>query len=364
MRRSPLHDAFAGSGAVFEERANHAVAVRTVGLREEAEAIRGNVGIWDHSDMGKIRVKGDGARDLLDRTVSGDIGGLPENSIRYTLVLDEAGKIIADIQVYNNFDEYLVTCGASRKDQVLKALASGNAGDVEIEDVSAKYAAICIEGPKAWKIPGALAGLDIRSLRLLTFTECEVASAKALLARIGYCGEYGYILLAAPEAAAQALNQVRTESPDAVLCGRGVQDLLRLEVRSFNLEKDVPKGESPLEAGLHWMIHFRKPEFPGREALVAEKENGIARKLVAFECADPEAGAWLGKVRDGSDEVGRVVNFDYSPRRGRTIGLAYLDEAYGWPGLDLDAETDSGFAPIRTMSAPFVLTESNRVQIS
>jgi len=362
--QSPLHEILAAHGAVFEERAGHSVAVRTVGLEAEADAIRNGVGVWDNSDIGKIRVRGNGARDVLDRTVSGDIEGLHENAIRYTLVLEDSGKIVSDVQVYNNFDEYLLTCSASRKDRVLELLEANNTDGAEIEDVSGQYAAICIEGPQAWQVPRAMAGLDIRSLRLLTFTECEVAGVKSLLARIGYCGEYGYMILVAPEFAPRMLEQVLKSAPEAVLCGRAVQDLLRLEVRSFNLDKDVPNGESPLQAGLHWMIHFHKPEFPGREALMAEKDNGIGRKLVAFEFVDPRDETGIGTVRDGAELVGQVVNFARSARRGRTIGLAYLDEAYGWPGVDLQVDTDGGEVPIRTVSAPFVHTESNRIQIS
>jgi aminomethyltransferase len=363
MHKSPLHDVFASYGAVFEDRAGYAVAVRTLGAEEEANAIRSEVGLWDNSDIGKIRIKGDGARELVDKTVSGNIEGLPENAIRYTLVLDDDGRIISDVQVYNNFGEYLVTCGAPRKERVLDALIANNVDGAEIEDVSDKYAAICIEGPKAWKITALFTDLDLRSLRLLTFSECIAGGTKALLARIGYCGEFGYMLLVAPEAAVPVFDELRKLVPEAVLCGRDIQDLLRLEVRSFNLEKDVPDNASPLEAGLHWMIDFRKTEFPGRERLIKEKDDGISRKLVAFELAKPQAGAGLGAVRDGVDTVGRVVNFDYSARRGRTIGLAYLDENYGWPGVDLEVDSEVGVVPIRTVSAPFVLTESNRVQI-
>ncbi len=363
MPNSPLHDVFAAYGAIFEDRAGYAVAVRTLGAEEEANAIRNEVGLWDNSDIGKIRLKGDGARELLDKTVSGNIEGLPENAIRYTLVLDSDGKIISDVQVYNNFGEYIVTCAASRKQRVLEALASQNVDGLEIEDISDKYAAICIEGPKAWKISALFADLDLRSLRLLTFSDCVAGGAKGLLARIGYCGEFGYMLLVAPEAAVPVFEQLRKLVPEAVLCGRDIQDLLRLEVRSFNLDKDVPDEASPLEAGLHWMIDFHKAEFPGRERLVKEKDDGITRKLVAFELAKPQAGSALTAVLDGDDTIGQVVNFDYSSRRGRTIGLAYLDESYGWPGVDLEVDSEVGVLPIRTVSAPFVLTESNRVQI-
>src|SRR5436853_1230522 len=110
MLNGPLHDAFAEQGAVFEERAGYAVATRTHGPDEEGGAIRQRAGIWDHSDMAKIRVAGDGARETLERVVTGDIDSLPENVIRYTLVVDYAGPIITDSQVSDNFDEYLVKC--------------------------------------------------------------------------------------------------------------------------------------------------------------------------------------------------------------------------------------------------------------
>jgi aminomethyltransferase len=365
MFKSPLHDFFAASGALFEERAGYAVAQQTAaGIDAEAEMIRGSIGIWDHSDMAKLRIAGNGSRELLDRTVTGDIDGLPENSIRYTLILNKSGRIVSDVQVYNNFDEFLLTCTALKKGEVLDALNAANSDGVTIEDVTAKYAAICMEGPEAWRIPSALADLDIRSLRLLTFEQVTVAGAASLLSRIGYCGEYGYILLIPTDAAAEGLRQILEQTPEAKLCGRAVQDLLRLEVRSFNLMKDVPKGESPLQAGLHWMINFQKPEFPGRDAILAERDNGLARKLVAFECAAPVRHNHLDVVRDESDPIGYIVNYDWSERRGKTIGLAYLNDPYGWPGLDLLAETPGGPVPIRTVSAPFIQAASNRVQVS
>jgi aminomethyltransferase len=368
MLNSPLHDAFAEQGAIFEDRAGYAVATHIHSPDEEGGAIRQRAGIWDHSDMAKIRVAGDGARETLERVVAGDIDSLPENVIRYTLVIDDAGQIITDVQIYNNFDEYLVTCGAVAKTRVLEALASRNTssnnGNAEIQDVTADYAAICVEGPLAWKVPNALAGLDIRSLRLLNFAPVTINGTKALLSRIGYCGEYGYILFVPPHAAADTLERLKECLPEASLCGRDIQDLLRLEVRSFNPAKDTPRGETPLQAGLHWMINFRKDEFIGRDAVLAERDRGLSKKLVAFEFADPERGSNLGIIRDGGDGIGYAANYDFSPRRERTIGLAYLDEPYAWPGLDLAIDTADGPAAIRTVSAPFVLTESNKVQVS
>jgi len=364
MLKSPLHDCFAAAGAVFDESAGYAVAMRTAGTEQEANAIRHAAGIWDHSDMAKIKVTGDGARHTLGRTVTGDVDMLPENAIRYTLVLDDQGAVVADVQIYNNFDEYLVTCDAAAKSQVLQALENNNDGNAAIQDVTAEYAAICVEGPQAWRVPNALGGLDAQSLRLLNFAEVGVNGGKAILSRIGYCGEYGYILFIPPHSARQSLETMQKCLADSTLCGREVQDLLRLEVRSFNARKDIPNGESPLEAGLHWMIHFRKDEFTGRDAVLAERDRGLSKRMVAFELANADRATGLGPIRDGDDEIGYAANHDFSSRRNRTIGLAYLNEPYGCPGLALTIDTDAGRLPIRTVSSPFVVTESNKVQAS
>ncbi len=364
MPSDSLNEVFRQAGATFETVAGCEVAVSTVGLAEEYRAIRETVGIWDHSDMAKVRVAGDGALDLLDNVVSGNIENLQENAVRHTLMLDAGGKILLDAQVHNNLDEYIVTCDAAHRQIMLEALEAACSDDTEIEDITDKYATIVAEGPQAWKLPRDLIGMEATGVRLLNFLECEIAGVEGLLSRIGTSGEYGYIFWVPPEAAGNLLEAMQKAFPEAVLCGRAVQDLLKLEVRALNLEMDIVEDATPLQAGLHWMIDFKKESFTGRDAIVAEQATGLSKKLVAFrmqEGAQTEPGSG---VFDGEERVGTVANCAFSPTLGCGIGLAYLDAEYAWVGLDLAVDTGAGKSPMRTVSAPFFLTESNKVPMA
>lgn len=351
---SPLHDRYRAAGATFTGDAVP-VPASVGGLDAEYAAIRKGVGISDLSDLGKLRVKGAGAQQLLDAVVAGNMDRLLENSIRWTAILDDRGRVVADVQVYNDFGEYLVTCARPRLEQVRAALEERASGDAAVEDASADLAAVAVEGPKAQAVPPAVAGMDVSGLGLLRFTRCEVQGAQVLLGRVGFTGEFGYVFFVAPDVAGPLVDRIREVAPGAALCGRAVQDLLRLEVRAFHHPRHVLRDETALEAGLHWMIDFRKPDFRGREAVLREKAAGLARRLVAF-AAEGDAPLDRGApVADGDQAVGYVADSARSPALGRTIGLAYLDAAYAWVGLQLQL---AGGRPLETVSAPFLLTES------
>lgn len=334
----------------------------TAAREAEYNAIRKGVGISDLSDMGKLRVRGTNALALLDRVVAGNVDQLVENSIRWTVILDQRGHVLADVQIYNDFDEYFVTCAGPLRETVLDALQQHSRNDVEIIDLTETLAAVAVEGPQAMRIPPAIAGIDASGLALLKFTRCDIQGNEVLISRIGYTGEFGYIFFVAPTVVGSLIDQIRAVAPEAVLCGRAVQNILRLEVRAFDPARHILNHESALEAGLHWMIDFRKPYFQGRDAVMAEKASGIERRLVAFVLEDGydviERGAAL---RDGGRKVGYVADCSHSPTLEQTIGLAYLDADYAWVGITLEIDTRAGIGRARTVSAPFLITESTEV---
>jgi aminomethyltransferase len=179
-----------------------------------------------------------------------------------------------------------------------------------------------------------------------------------LLSRIGYTGEFGYVFFVQSDQIASLVERIREAAPEAVLCGPAVQDLLRLEVRAFNLARDIVSDETALEAGLHWMIDFRKEHFNGRAAVMAEKARGLRYRLVAFVLNGDQAIDRGAAVRDDGRQVGHVAHSAWSPTLRQIIGLAYLDDAYAWVGIDLAVDTARGPGPVRTVSAPFLVTES------
>lgn len=358
---SPLHEYFRSAGAKCEDVSGWQVP--SVVTDEECEyfSIRKGVGISDLSDMAKIRISGEGAKALLDEVTSGNIDRLVENNIRWTAILDERGRVVSDVQVYNDFDSYLITCSGPQRATTLRALQRQRADDVQIEDRTETLAALSVEGPLALEIPEKIAGMDAAGLRLLAFTRLEIQGTESIVSRIGYTGEFGYVFFVDPGVAVSILDQIRRMVPESRLCGRAVQALLRLEVRAFDLEHHVVKGETALQAGLHWMIDFRKRRFIGRESIMAEKSKGPPRRLVAL-VFDGETVVDRGAtIFDDEREVGYVAQCAWSPTLQKTIGLAYLDDAYAWVGIELRL-TNSRYGPrARTVSTPFFVTASTRI---
>lgn len=363
LHDSPLHDWFERAGAVFEEADGWRMPRYASGEEAEYQAIRHGVALSDISDTGKFVVSGDGAAELLDELVAGDVTRLLEGGIRWTAILDDDGRVAADVQIYNDYDRYFVTCAGALRGRVLEALA-GQAGDeVKVEDHTTALAALAVEGPLAQDVPAAVGGIDASGIPLLRFTRCAVDGREVRVARIGFTGEFGFIFFADQAAASSLVARIREVEPKAVLCGRAVQAVTRLEVRAFDLARDVPGGQTALEAGLHWMIDFRKPRFRGRDAVLAEKARGPARRLIAFVLPDAGPIQPGAVIRDGSQPVGVVANSAWSPALEQAIGLGYLDAAYGWVGLDLVVDGAGGAERITTVSSPILLTESNRMAV-
>ncbi len=302
-----------------------------------------------------------GRASSINELVAGNLDRLVENSIRWTAILDEFGRVIADVQIYNDFGKYLVTCAGPLRSPVLNSLRASGRDDVEIEDLTETMAVVAVEGPRALAVPLAIAGMDASGLSLLKFTRCNVQGTEVLLSRIGYSGEFGFQFFLRSDRAEQLVERILDVSPDAIRCGQKVQELLRLEARSFDLPHTTFRGETALEAGLHWMIDFRKPGFLGREAVMAEKARGLERRLVGFLLDKGVLVARGTEVLDEDVPVGYVAQCAWSPALSRTIGVAYIDTPYAWVGIELEVAEEGERGRLLTVSAPFLLTESTKL---
>ena len=222
-----------------------------------------------------------GRASSINELVAGNLDRLVENSIRWTAILDEFGRVIADVQIYNDFGKYLVTCAGPLRSPVLNSLRASGRDDVEIEVLTETMAVVAVEGPRALAVPLAIAGMDASGLSLLKFTRCNVQGTEVLLSRIGYSGEFGFQFFLRSDRAEQLVERILDCRP------------MRFDVNKRSRNSSVsrlgrstcptrPSGVGRLEAGLHWMIDFRKPGFLGREAVMAEKARGLDRRLVGF----------------------------------------------------------------------------------
>jgi aminomethyltransferase len=313
------------------------------GTIEEHLACRSAAVAFDVSHLGTVRVAGAGAFERLQSVLTNDLRKVSVGRAQYTHLLDDDGSVLDDIIVWwHGEDAFDVMPNASNTDRVLDAIGG--------EDVTAARAIIAVQGPTAQQLLAEVwpQAADVGRFRV---APCEWQGAACLVAGTGYTGERG-VEIAVPIDAAESLWTALMETAIAP-AGLGARDTLRLEAGLPLHGHELGPGVTPLQAGLGWVIGWDKPAFRGRDALVAERDRGVARRLrgVATEGRrPPRAGC---PVHLGGDTVGTVTSGNYSPVLEHGIALAFLPPDTA-DGAAVEIEVRGSMLPGRVVTTPFV----------
>lgn len=327
-------------------------------ILDEHRAVRTAAGLFDVSHMGEVVVRGRGAGAFIDRLVTNDISRLTPGGVIYSPMCHPTGGVVDDLLVYMRApDDYLICVNASNTDKDL-AWIRRNIGEFsgEIEDQSAQWGLLALQGPKAQVILEKLTPVPLRELRYYRFAEAPVAGVLSIISRTGYTGELGYELFVPwhqAEAVALAIEEAgRTEG--LIPCGLGARDSLRLEAGFSLYGHEIDDEITPVQAGLMWTVKLAKAApFIGRDALLREKDAGPARRVVFFRTGDRRIIRPGTPVLAGETSVGRVLSGTLSPVCNEAIGSALVDAASAAStGLTVDVRGQR--VPLTLCKPPFV----------
>jgi glycine cleavage system aminomethyltransferase T len=116
-------------------------------------------------------------------------------------------------------------------------------------------------------------------------------------------------------------------------CGTAAFESLRIEKGYRFAGVDMQRDHTPDEAGVGFTVHLTKPEFVGRDGVIAARQRGLRRRLVPIVLDDPSAAALGGEaVRVGGKPAGRVTSAAYGPSVGESIAYAWLPPQHADPG--------------------------------
>ena len=338
-KRTPLAATHESLGARMMEFGGWHMPVQYQGILQEHKAVREAAGLFDISHMGEVFVSGPGSELFLNMLLTNDVRRLPVGGGQYTLMLNENGGVLDDLLCYRiEKEHYLLIVNASKIDTDfawIRSLASGFELSVQVENQSALWAGLALQGPRSAAIMERLfPQIDEHgnpSTLLLparnTITSMPVANAPLLVARTGYTGEDGFECFCACQSAPFWWDTIlRTGEPEGVVpCGLGARDTLRLEA-GFPLNgADLSPEHTPLEAGLGAFVRLEKERFVGREALLVQKREGVSSKLAGLRMdgPTPPPRAHYPVLFDGV-RVGETCSGSLSPTYGIGIALAYL----------------------------------------
>ena len=294
------------------------------GTLAEHRACRHDAVAFDVSHLGTVRVEGPDARERLQRAFTNDLGKIEPGRAQYTHLLDEAdASVLDDIIVWWVAPEVFdVMPNASNTDRVTGALAGG--AGTTVTDVTATRAIVAVQGPQARArlatVSAEAAAVGRFRVETLTWNEVPIT-----VAGTGYTGEDGVEISVPAEHAAGLWIAVLEAG--IIPAGLGARDTLRLEAGLPLHGHELGPGITPLQAGLGWVVSWDKGPFQGRDALAAEKERGIARRLrgLAVDGRRPPRADQLVLV--AGEAAGVVTSGNFSPELGHGIALAFVPPA-------------------------------------
>lgn len=357
-QRTPLYDRHLALGARMAPFAGWEMPLdyQEGGVIKEHTAVRTAAGIFDVSHLGKVRVTGSGAADYVNSALTNDLTKIDPGRAQYTLCCDDAtGGIVDDLIVYlYGDDDVLLLPNAANIGEVARRLAEAAPAGVRVDDVHRHYATIAVQGPRSAEL---LAALDLPSGHpYMSFREVSWRGSALVVCRTGYTGEHGYeVILAADDAATLWDALLDAGAQFGVLpAGLGARDTLRTEVGYPLHGQDISLAVTPVQARLTWAVGWKKARFWGRDALVAEREQGARRRLWGIEAVGRGIPRPHMGVFDSSDQrVGEVTSGTFSPTRKIGIGLALLDRPIG-DGDEIWVDIRGRTSPARVVKPPFV----------
>ncbi len=355
-RRTPLFDAHATAGAKFADFAGFELPIQYASPIAEHMAVRTRAGLFDVSHMGECLVSGPRALEAVQRLLCNDLSRIADGQAAYAGMLNAQGGFVDDVVVYRfSAQRFLLVVNAANRAKDLDWIRA-HAAFAQIDDLSDEYAQLALQGPASRRILAPLTAADLSALAYYHFTVGMVAGVRCAIARTGYTGELGYELYCPPERAAHLWGALLDAGREDGLipCGLGARDSLRLEKRFALYGHDIDEAHTPLEAGLGWIVKLDKGDFIGREALIAQKERGLARKLVGFEVVGRGIARASQAITEGGAEIGRVTSGAYSPCRKQSIGLGYVPPSHAAIGATFDLEIRGCPIPARAVRTPFV----------
>jgi aminomethyltransferase len=300
------------------------------GITDEHLVVRTRAGIFDVSHMGEIEIAGADALALVQWLTSNDASRLAVGQIQYSALTTPAGTFVDDVLVYRMADDHymlVVNAGNIAKDHDwIRAQASARGGDAAIVNASSRYALIALQGPQAQAVLQSLTGIDLAGLKYYWFAHGEVAGVRGTVSRTGYTGEDWFEIFT-PPAQADRVWQALLEagrSVDIKPCGLGARDTLRLEAAMRLCGSDMDEQTSVLEAGLGWIVGWKKTDFLGADRLRAQRAGALERKLAPFEMKDRAIARHGYPVVADGRPVGVVTSGTQTPFLKKAIGFAMV----------------------------------------
>ena len=373
MLTTPLHHRHLELGARMAPFAGYDMPISYTSLREEHEAVRRRVGMFDVSHMGEFVVRGREALDLVQYVTSNDASRLDVGQAQYSTFPTPEGGIVDDLLVYRLPEDkcaageraYMLVVNAANVARDWAWIAEHNRFDAAVIDISPQTALLAVQGPKAAEALQWLTTAKLAEMPYYTFVKTQFAGVEnVLVSATGYTGAGGFEVYVPAEHAEAVWDAIlagshasteRQGDHHVTPVGLGARDSLRLEAGYALYGNELDTTTSTLEAGLAWVTKLDKGDFVGAEFLRRQKAEGLRRRLVGIRVDDRRVARHGYPILDADGEkVGEITSGTQSPTLGVPIALGYVPLAMRKPGTPLGIDAGRKVLAGEVVRVPFV----------
>jgi aminomethyltransferase len=361
MKSTPLRQEHEKLNAKMVDFAGWYMPVEYSGLRGEHDCVRKNVGLFDVSHMGEIRVQGPKALETLQFLTTNDVAKLNPGEAQYSLYPNAQGGIVDDLIVYciEKNQEYLLCVNASNVDKDFEFMTKNNRG-AEIVNESADWGQIAVQGPKAIELTARLLSNEVKNIAAFSFLPMKYKNSEVLVARTGYTGEDGFEIFVPKDLTVTMWQELLEKGKDlgVLPIGLGARDTLRTEMKYSLYGHEIDDESNPYEAGLGWVVKPGQKDFLGKDKIEAYKAQGLKRKLIGFKSLErgiPRQGYSLFSF--DKKEIGKVTSGTMSPSLNEPIGIGYVDLNFSKEGQEIFIDIRGRMVKAKIVATPFVKTK-------
>jgi aminomethyltransferase len=303
MQQTCLHSRHVAMGALMQPFAGFDMPIQYSSIIDEHNAVRHHCGVFDVSHMGEVIVTGPDVARFVNHIFTNDVNAVQPGKVLYGMMCYPDGGTVDDTCICKLAeDKFFLTINAANIDKDDEWIGKNAEGfDVKIDYASDRYGQLAIQGPESEKVVESVLGIPCHELN---FYEVKTVG-DILISRTGYTGEDGFEVYGSHEWIISCWDKLMEAK--VTPCGLGCRDTLRFEVGLPLYGDELSKDISPVMAGLSIFVKFDKPEFIGKEALLKQKTEGVAKRLRGIELdahAVPRHGYPV--LKDGQ-QVGEVT---------------------------------------------------------
>lgn len=335
-KRTCLYDKHVALGALVSPFGGFDMPIQYSNIVDEHNAVRQACGIFDVSHMGEVLVTGPESEKFVNYIFTNDITGAPDGKIYYGMMLHPTGGVVDDLLVYKMADKrfFLVINAGNIDKDIAWIMEHAKKFDVTVEHQSDIYGEVAVQGPDTEAIVEDVLGIPCADMVFYTCKEVEYNGETIIISRTGYTGEDGFELYGSHAFTNEVWDKLLA-SGKVKPCGLGCRDTLRFEVGLPLYGDELTDEITPLEAGLGIFVKLDKEEFIGKEAIAAQKAEGLKRKIVGIELKDKAIPRHGYDVEVDGKVIGQVTTGYNSISTGKSVCMALIDAEYAKLGTEV-----------------------------